>query len=102
MGAEERRKPEGFAEFLFNELRYALRDIRQKVVEEGWFIRIVTAPDEARGPEPAELYGDDLRPAWSAGAEATPERRMSFEERWAVKDGPEAPADIGKEHGIDI
>ncbi|MBI1262765.1 MAG: hypothetical protein GC184_13685 [Rhizobiales bacterium] len=105
MDTEPRAKPEGIAEYLFNELRYALRDIRQKVVEEGWFGRIVTPTGET-GASPEftkseSLYGDDHQPMQATQAEA-PERRPSFEERWAVREGPEAPATLEQSHEIDF
>jgi hypothetical protein len=31
------------ADFLFNEARYAVQDIRQKLFEQAWFGRVVTA-----------------------------------------------------------
>ena len=43
MGQGERGRSQSLGEFLFSELRQAFQDIRQKVVEEGWFGRVVSA-----------------------------------------------------------
>lgn len=75
----ERTKPSGLGEFLFNELRQAFQDIRQKVVEEGWFGRVTTAKPVVEIPFQA-LEGD------SAGHDLSHERRPSFEELWAPKE----------------
>jgi hypothetical protein len=75
-----RTKPSGLGAFLFNELRQAFQDIRQKAVEEGWFGRVTTAkpviemPFQATDPIPPEEDG------------LLHERRPSFEELWAPKE----------------
>jgi len=44
MAADANRvRPPGVAEYLFNEARHAVHDIRQKLFEEAWFGRVVTA-----------------------------------------------------------
>jgi len=77
--------------------------MRQKVVEEGWFGRVVTAApvvevDRALTQDAAaSLYGDDHSPLKSG---PTPAVRPSFEELWAPREA--SPADIAQERGIDI
>ncbi|MEI9994914.1 MAG: hypothetical protein WDM91_09995 [Rhizomicrobium sp.] len=81
--------PTGLAEFLFGEFRQALQDIRQKLVEEGWFGRAVSAApvvEMDRGP-PADQLG-------SLG-----DRRPSFEEMWTPR---EPNARDRHERGLDI
>jgi hypothetical protein len=106
MPKNEGQKPASVGAYLFAELRHAFQDIRQKVVEEGWFGRVVTAApvieaDAALGTNSAHemerraVYGDDGSPLHPR---SNPEwRNPSFEERWAARDEPAAP-----EHGIDI
>ena len=106
MGDNERPNSQGILGFLFDELRSAMQDIRQKVVEEGWFGRVVSpAPvvemDRSLGRERGGLYSDDHRPALTVGA-ATPKRAPSFEELWKPREPGEQPADIGKDRGIDL
>ena len=36
-------QPLGIGEYLFNEARHAVHDVRQKLFEEAWFGRVVTA-----------------------------------------------------------
>lgn len=63
---------QGVFAFLFGELGRAVQDIRQRVVEEGWFGRITTpiARDHApSGTSPAE-------------------RPITFEDLWPRHDGP--------------
>lgn len=75
--AGRRTKPVGIAEFLFNELRQAFQDVRQKVVEEGWFGRVVTAaPVVELGKETPEAH-DSRR-----------EHRPTFEELWGTRPAP--------------
>ena len=89
MGQGERSKPQSIGEFLFNELRQAFQDVRQKVLEEGWFGRVVSAApviEMEREQPPAQLG-------------ALGDRRPSFEEMWATHE-PQSPAELS--HGIDI
>jgi hypothetical protein len=93
MQQNEGKKPIGVGAYLLAELRHAFQDMRQKVIEEGWFGRVVTAaPVIEMARDAAALHGDDHSPFKSA------ERRPSFEEQWAVRDKAE-PA--SPEHGID-
>jgi hypothetical protein len=88
------RNNQTFLEALFGELRHAFQDVRQKVVEEGWFGRVVTAKPviEVHGGSPSDrgIHGttraDELLPPG-------PERR-SFEELWA----PREPSDRDPQH----
>ncbi len=51
-------RPLGIAEFLFAEIRSAFQDMRQKVLEEGWFGRVVTpAPVIEVGKENPDSIG---------------------------------------------
>lgn len=77
----ERAKPQGLGEFLFNELRQGIQDIRQKVVEEGWFGRVVTAKpvvelqrDAPGSDSPAQHDGLSVKPG---------ERELTFDEMWS-------------------
>lgn len=106
MSGDQRPKSQGIVSFLFDELRGAIQDIRQKVVEEGWFGRVVTAApvvevDHGLGRERGGLYSDDHRPL-AAGDPAEPERRPSFEELWKPQSPGEHAAEAKKDHGIDI
>ena len=99
MGSDGKR-PLGLGEFLFNEIRSAFQDIRQKAVEEGWFGRVVTpAPVVEVGKEAPEAIGLGNRPTIHEGLG---ERRPSFEELWAPRERGTQPADIEKERGIDF
>lgn len=96
-----RTKPPGIGEFLFNEIRAAFQDMRQKVVEEGWFGRVVTpAPVIEVGKDGPEAIGLGDRPTVHDGLG---QRRQSFEELWAPRERSAEPADLSKEqgHGID-
>lgn len=96
----ERSRPLGIGEFLFNEIRSAFQDIRQKVVEEGWFGRVVTpAPVVEVGKEGPEAIGLGNRPTVH---EALGERRPSFEELWAPRERSTDAAEIQKERGHDL
>jgi len=96
-----RTKPLGLGESLFNEVRAAFQDIRQRVVEEGWFGRVTTpAPVIEVGREGPEAIGLGNRATIHDGLG---QRRPSLEEMWAPKDrSPEPPAhDHQREIGID-
>lgn|GEM_PF-3304752 len=99
-GDKGRTKPLGLGEFLFNEIRSAFQDVRQKVLEEGWFGRVVTpAPVIEVGKEGPEAIGLGNRPTIHDGLG---ERRQSFEELWAPR-APDAPKpELDKSHGHDI
>jgi hypothetical protein len=97
---DDGQKPASFGAYLFAELRQAFQDMRQKVVEEGWFGRVVTAAPvvevERQGRDAAALYGDDHGPLKPR------EQGPSFEEQWAPCARDEMPSDFSQEHGIDI
>ncbi len=103
--AEKRTRPPSIGEYLWAELRQAFQDVRQKVIEEGWFGRVVTAApvvevDHALSQERDSLYGDDHQPS-KTGPETSIELRPSFEEQWAPVERPAQP--LGQEHsGIDL
>ena len=67
MSGDRHPTSQGILGFLFDERRGAIQDIRQRVVEEGWFGRVVTAApvvevDHSLGRERGGLYSDDHRP----------------------------------------
>jgi len=80
-----KRKPQGLGEFFFNEMRQAIQDIRQKVVEQGWFGRVTT---------PKPVVEMPFQTVESPTHELLHERRPSFEEQWA----PKARGDMAPEH----
>jgi hypothetical protein len=77
-------------EFLFNELRQSFQDVRQKLVEEGWFGRVTTAkPVVEVQPDHA-----DVAPSNSPSArEILDERRPSFDDQWSPTDRFESAID---------
>lgn len=84
------QKPEGLFAFLFAEIGRAFQDVRQRVVEEGWFGRITTPLQR------------DHHSVGQGGPE-TPEagRAVSFEDLWPRHDGAsERARDV--ERGADI
>jgi hypothetical protein len=96
---DKQGRPPGIGEFLFNEIRSAFQDIRQKVLEEGWFGRVVTpAPVVEMDRAPAER--SDREPGRELGAHEQ-ERRPTFDELWAPVDRTDPSRDIEQEHGID-
>jgi len=96
----KRTKPQGIGEFLFNEIRSAFQDIRQKVLEEGWFGRVTTPkPVVGLGKDGPEAIGLGDRPTIHDGLG---ERRQSFEELWAPRERSAPKPDIEKDHGHDI
>lgn len=102
MGGDNGARRPGLVESLFNELRSAFQDVRQKVIEEGWFGRVVSAApvvemDHAR--ERGGLYGDDHRPTLDGHA-PEPGQRASFEDQWAARDPSAQPADHAHEQDI--
>ncbi len=93
----ERQRPPGVMQYLFAELRQGFQDIRQKVIEEGWFGRVVTAApvvevDRSLTQDRDAFYGSDHHPL-NPGGDAI-ERRPSFEELWKPREaGTERTAD---------
>jgi hypothetical protein len=76
----DRTKPSGLGEFLFNELRQAFQDIRQKVVEQGWFGRVTT-------PKPVvEMPFSTTADKTTDGSDLLHERPQSFEQSWAIRE----------------
>jgi hypothetical protein len=74
---EHRARPASIAASLFDEVRRAIQDIRQRVVEEGWFGRITTPLQR------------DHHSIGQTGPEApAPERGASFEDLWPRHEGP--------------
>jgi hypothetical protein len=73
----ERTKHPSLGEFVFNEAHHAIHDVRQKLFEEAWFGRVVTA-------EPVmEVSRDDI---------ADRLHRVSLDELWGrVLDNHEQP-----------
>jgi hypothetical protein len=72
---DEQKRVASAGEYLLNEARYGVQDIRQKLFEEAWFGRVVTpAPViEARLPD-KEVASE-------------PERRPRFEDVWGSPSG---------------
>ncbi len=87
---ESDRRP-SLGEFLFSELHQAFQDIRQKVVEEGWFGRVVS-------PAPVVEMDRTDRPVQQRGSPS--DRRPGFDELWAPRESE--PADQRRDHGMDI
>ena len=88
-----RGKPEGLGEFLLGELRRAFQDIRQRVVEEGWFGRVTT---------PYQRNAVDHGPAREGAVE--PQRELSFDDLYGHRrEGQVAAPEHDPEHdrGID-
>lgn len=71
----QKSRPPGIFAYLLNELRQGWQDIRQKVVEEEWFGRVVTAA-------PVMEVERDIAPEHD---QALPGRRP-FEEQWAPRE----------------
>jgi hypothetical protein len=99
-----RSRPPGIAQYLLNELRQAFRDMRQKVVEEGWFGRVVSPEPvvEVERPLTANrdaFYGSDHHPLSAPGDSI--EDRLSFENLWRARER-EAQPEIAPERGQDI
>ena len=92
----DRTRPPGLGEFLFNELRQAFQDIRQKVVEEGWFGRVVSAaPVIEMDREPRS----DPMPQQAEGLREQSGR--SFDELWAPREPAKTARDVPS-HEIEI
>jgi hypothetical protein len=100
-----RSRPPGIGQYLLNELRQAFRDIRQKVVEEGWFGRVVSPEPvvEVERPLTADrdaFYGSDHHPLSAPGDSI--ERRPTFDELWKPRErDAERPVEHGLDRGLD-
>ncbi len=81
MASDKSERVASVGEYLLNEARYGVQDIRQKLFEEAWFGRAVTpAPVvEAQTPE--------------REATAEPERRPKFEDVWGRSASAAAPGE---------
>lgn len=66
-------RPPGIGEYLFAELRQAFQDVRQKVIEEGWFGRVVTAAPVIEQGHEVQAAGEREGPVG---------RSASFDELW--------------------
>jgi hypothetical protein len=87
-----RTRPPGIGEFLFNELRQAFQDIRQKVVEEGWFSRVTT-------PKPVvELGREPIEEPVHGQREIAPEYRPSFDDLYRPMERSPEAREHGREH----
>jgi hypothetical protein len=85
----------GLLAFLFDELRGALQDIRQKVVEEGWFGRVVT-PRPVVGAR--DFYRTTAVPL--TADQGDPLRRVArFEEAWRPIPRDGSQSDLAPVHG---
>ena len=94
------RKPPGIGEFLFNEIRSAFQDVRQKVLEEGWFGRVTTPkPVVGLGKDGPEGIGLGNRPTIHEGLG---ERRPSFEEQWAPRERSAESREVEKNPSHDL
>ncbi len=84
------RSQESLADALFGELRGAFRDIRQKLIEEGWFGRVVSAKPvvEVNQAAPAEpgIQGASRRTEFDDALSRAPDEPFeppkSFEDLW--------------------
>ncbi len=84
-------------DFLFREAAQAIQDVRQKVVEEGWFGRVVTAAPVIEIEKLGEMSAADL---YGRGPAIEPPQTASFEELWAPRErGVDAS---GPEQGHDL
>jgi hypothetical protein len=90
--SDQGAKPLSIGEYLFAELRQAFQDMRQKVIEEGWFGRVVTAAPVVE-MDRAQIEG--LKQAHA-------ERSPSFEELWAPRERGEPLREHEQAHDIDI
>jgi hypothetical protein len=64
------RTPLSTADYLFNEARHAVHDIRQKLFEEAWFGRVVTAEpvmEVFKGRDASTSTRDFFEEAWGRG-----------------------------------
>jgi hypothetical protein len=73
----------GLLDFIFAEIGQGIADVRQRVVEEGWFGRASPQSVSADSFTPSEM-------TLQHGQEPTAYRQPSFEELWA----PNARSDI--------
>lgn len=98
--ADKGAKPPGIVEFLFNELRHAFQDIRQKLVEEGWFGRVTTARPVVEVSKEQPLTDDRELARQSRMADL--ERRPTFEELWGPRERSPEAAEHEPERGMDL
>jgi hypothetical protein len=104
--AGERQRPPGVMQYLFAELRQGFQDIRQKVIEEGWFGRVVTAApvievDRSLTQDRDAFYGSDHSPL--KAPDSPGERRPSFEELWKPREhDAERSTEHHKGHDIEL
>ena len=66
-----RARPLGVGEFLFQEARRGVADVRQKLFEEAWFGRPVTAEPVARDNRTLTQSFNDI---WGRAEQAKPEQ----------------------------
>ena len=93
------KKPLGIAEYLMAELRQAFQDIRQKVAEEGWFGRVVTAAPVVE-MDRAQIEGRG-EPGITLGSSTAEKAVASFDELWAPRER-DAPREFDQAHDISI
>jgi len=99
--AGERHRPPGVMQYLFAELRQGFQDIRQKVIEEGWFGRVVTAApvvevERSLTQDRDTFFGSDHPPL--SAHEIQGSRRQTFEELWSPEDRCESAIDHVPDH----
>jgi hypothetical protein len=93
-------------QYLLTELRQGFRDTRQKVIEEGWFGRVVTAAPVVEADRDA-FYGANHLPLQAPGDGS--ERRPTFDELWKPREveqgipdkDRERQAPLNDERGLD-
>jgi hypothetical protein len=88
-----RKRAPSIGEYLWNELRQGLQDVRQKLVEEGWFGRVTTAAPVA------EIERTDF--ALGVGNTRASDHRSDFEALWAPREKPMQPVPGEHDHGMD-
>jgi hypothetical protein len=93
------RKPLGIVEYLMAELRQAFQDIRQKVAEEGWFGRVVTAAPVVE-MDRAQIEGS-REPGITFGPSTAETGVASFDELWAPRER-DAPREVDQTHDMGI
>lgn len=80
--ASDRDEPKRVAsagDYLLNEARFGVQDIRQKLFEEAWFGRALTPTTGVESPTPT--------PEPPRETERTPEHRPKFEDVWGTSSG---------------
>jgi hypothetical protein len=84
-GKEPEPGPQGVFSYLFGELGRAVQDIRQRVVEEGWFGRITTPLQRDHTP----------------ASQAPAERPITFDDLWPRHEGPDREPGLEPDRSID-